>query len=191
MHNTNPTTRIRFGVIATDSLDADLVHELFYGPDATDLSYEEAYAEAKGDAEKKFEAAREDAVIAAAENGVEPPREIDNFIDSQLEALLGTSDEIQFIEDQLEAFSDMCQIDEPVIEGTYDGVEYLISWLGGASMLWVLSGPIGSVASLCSPCVPNAADLDSGFTHNLDITDGAHPFAAYVVPQSWMAKEIA
>ena len=51
--NVNTKTGVRFGVIAVNSLDPDVVHELFYGPDAKDLSYEEAYAEAKSEAEKE------------------------------------------------------------------------------------------------------------------------------------------
>lgn len=191
MYNVNPTTNVRYGVISLRSLDSDLAEELFHGPGATDLSYAQAYAEAKASAEHRFETARQEAVCAAAENGVESPQGIDDFIDAQLEAELGTSDDVQYVEDELEAFSDMCQIEEPVIEGTYEGVKYRISWLGGAPLLWVIEGPIGSVAHLCSMCVPNAADLDNGFVHSLDITQSDYPFAAYVVPQAWMAEEFA
>ncbi len=190
MYNVNPETSVRYGVISMRSIDGDLQQELWHGPDAVDLSYAEAYAEAKRDAEKRFEDAREDAVIACSELAIEGSRAIDAFIERELELKLGTSDDVEFVEDELEAFSDMCQIDEPTIEGVYQGVTYRISWLGGAPLLWVIKGPIGWANNLCSPCVPNAANLDDGFDTG-ETADGCTVHTCYVVPRDWLAKEFA
>lgn len=192
--NTNPETSIRYGVIACNSLDSDLVSDLFHGPQAIDLSYAAAYEEAKADAGKQFDDAMEDATIAAAEIGGMGENETETFLEEHLEGVLGMADRDQFIEDKLEEFSDCCQIDEPKIEGTYDGVKYGISWLGGAPLLWVYEGPIGYANRLCSPCVPNAADLDGGWnefeTTDTD-TDTAYEHQCYVVPRDWLAMEVA
>lgn len=80
------------------------------------------------------------------------------------------------------------EIDEPHIVGERDGVTYQITWLGGVALLWVLDGPTGLADRLCSPCVPNAADLDSGFVFEEErdgIDDG---WPCYVVPRNWLAK---
>lgn len=45
------------------------------------------------------------------------------------------------------------------------GNKFLISYLGGAPLLWIIkSTKIVHCRSLCSPCVPNGGDLDSGLT---------------------------
>ncbi|MGK2884387.1 MAG: hypothetical protein ACSLE8_06360 [Rhodococcus sp. (in: high G+C Gram-positive bacteria)] len=193
MLNVNPDTGIRYGVISCNSLNPDLVDELMHGPDAVDLDYQFAYKEAKAQAEADLDAAVEEAEIAASEvdpNACEAEREA--FIENWLEVKGIERD--TYVDDQLERFSDMYQGDEPVVEGNTEGVAYRISWLGGAPLLWVLEGPLGYCNRLCSPCVPNAADLDSGF-----IPGGADDTATtlqegylcYVIPADWLAKEIA
>ena len=42
MTNTNPTTGIAYGYISSNALHPDTVHELMYGMQATDHSYDEA-----------------------------------------------------------------------------------------------------------------------------------------------------
>jgi hypothetical protein len=71
--------------------------------------------------------------------------------------------------------------------GTYEDPEFhgqpfhlMISYLGGAPLLWVLEGPVITKAKLCSPCVPGAIDLDS---QDEDGVEG------YGLPEGWL-KEV-
>jgi hypothetical protein len=193
MLNTSPTTGVRYGVISCASLNQDLVNEqLSYGPGAKDLSYAEAYAEAKKDAERRADQIEEEVKTSAAEQGV-IDAELENWLEQATEAAyerLGYADRDDLINCDLEKFSDLYQCDEPVIEGEYEGVKYRISWLGGAPLLWVLEGPIGYAARLCSPCVPNAADLDGGFFDlpRSEIAEAQYPHQCYVVPRDWLAS---
>lgn len=180
--NVNPETLIRYGVIACDKLDQDLVQELFYGPDAVDLSYKATYDEAKVQATTLYWSLIEEADISAAESGADREVGFDRERSQEMWFDLHNHeyDEELFVERALERDTDIgWQIDEPEIEGVYEGVTYRIGWLGGAPLLWVLKGPMTYVRSLCSPCVPNAADLDSGFDQN--------GFLTYTVPQDWVA----
>jgi hypothetical protein len=182
---------IRYGVISLNSLNPDLVHELCSGPQANDLTYMAAYNDAHNEAVRHFTSAEEEAAIAAAETDNHmSDMEREDFIFEHLEASLGTADEGEYIDNCLEQFSDCFQCDEPVIEGEYEGVEYRIDYLGGAPILWVLNGPIGWAESLCSPCVPGAADLGSGFDTG-ETADGTTVHTCYVVPREWLAEVMA
>lgn len=64
--------------------------------------------------------------------------------------------------DEFNEFMDSLQIDEPAGEVILDNVKVQVSWLGGAVILFSLNGPVTKVARYCSPCVPGAADLNSG-----------------------------
>lgn len=66
--------------------------------------------------------------------------------------------------------------DEPEYEGEYGGVKYQIFYLGGAPHLMVLHSPHIVKARLCSPCIPNAGDLDSLDDSGCD---------TYGVPADW------
>jgi len=81
------------------------------------------------------------------------------------------------IEEMSNDFND----DEPVYEGTLDGVNFRTTWLGGALLVYIFESPITTYAKLCSPCVPNCGDLD-----NLEaMCDGG--YECYGVPDSWRA----
>ena len=59
----------------------------------------------------------------------------------------------------------------------------LLSGLGGAPLIWIMKSPnIVYVQSLCSPCVPNAADLDSG------LTTEDEGYECYGLPDEWSIK---
>ena len=57
--------------------------------------------------------------------------------------------------------SDDYYCDEPVIHGEHEGVKYISSWLGGALHFFITESPVVARCVLCSPCVPNAGDLDT------------------------------
>jgi len=193
MTNCHPETGVRYGVIACNSLDPDLVTELFYGQQATNVSYDEAYADAKREAEKEFEDLVDQAEIAANETDPNMGEgDFQTFVDKWLFDNCGEDTEEGFVELRLDQFADQCEIDEPTIQGTLEGVEYQITWLGGAPLLWVLKGPQGWANQLCSPCVPNAANLDDGYTLT---TEPRHQdegdFLCYCTPRDWLYVEPA
>lgn len=162
MFNQHPLTGVRYGVIALNNLDDDIAQTLMFGPGATNLSYAAAYEEARCGAGNQAE---EEATTRRLQPGSNERKE---FVEDRIELLL-------------ERFSDCYQDDEPHIEGTYQGIKYQISWLGGAPLLWVFESPsIVDVQSLCSPCVPNAGDLDSG------IVPAGEGYPCYGVPEDWM-----
>jgi hypothetical protein len=70
------------------------------------------------------------------------------------------------------------------LEHTYidsDGNKFLRSHLGGAPLIWCIkTDRIVKVRSLCSPCVPNAADLNSG-----ESDDG---YECYGIPAAWLSE---
>ena len=71
-------------------------------------------------------------------------------------------------------------IDEPIVEGECEGVKYRTSWLGGALHFWIFESPRIGLYSECSPCCPNAGDLDS------PNDDGVE---CYDVPKGWRVDE--
>ena len=134
--NTNSKTGIRFGVIAVNNLNSDLVEDLWYGYGAVDLSYQAAMEEL-------------DAEIG---------READRLIET---GELQAEDRDWYVDRETDKRRDDIQIDEPTIEGTYEGVQYRIGWLGGAPLLFVFESPFKGRFQICSPCVPNAVSLES------------------------------
>lgn len=169
---------VRYGTIYLNSLDPNVADELFCGPQATNLSEQRAYEELKHEIERDADGIEEEIY-----NEVEDrePRFINDpvYLEVQYEAAfqrLGYADRDDYIDTRLELESQDMQIEEPTISGTLEGVKYEISWLGGAPLLFVLESPVISKARLCSPCVPNAGDLDS-----LD-EDG---YECYGIPEYW------
>lgn len=143
---------IRYTMYSLDQIDSDLVETLLY-THGKDLSYEEAVA---------AETARQRA-------------EYDDALET-LARYVGV-DHVPPFEPALDSF-EPC-IDEPIIEGVYEGVHYRTSWLGGAQMLWVFKSPIIGHFALCSPCVPGACD--GGLP-----TPRADGFMGYAVPPDWL-----
>jgi len=171
--NINPDTGIAYGYISANALDSDLVSELQMN--GTDVYYAEALEEAQK------EAANNDEVQA-------------EYVDSGqcAEAQWTRADEderfwatLAWVKENWEGsrreqeFNDSYQPDEPIHEGTHEGVKYRTSWLGGALNVWIFESPhITHSARRASPCVPNAGILD---TLDRDVT-------AYDVPEDWRHK---
>lgn len=53
------------------------------------------------------------------------------------------------------------EIDEPIYDYESGGFVYHLSYMGGAPMIWVYSGPYATYCQTCSPCCPNAGDNDN------------------------------
>jgi len=69
----------------------------------------------------------------------------ENILDS------GLNDSLEFEEEEYDH-----------TETTPDGkVSYHLGYLGGAPLIWILESPYVAQAPACSPCVPNAGDLDN------------------------------
>lgn len=128
--NINPNTGIRYGVIALNDLDQDVVTDLLYGVGVTDVTSAEAAVEAR----RVFTQQAED-------DGI-PEDARQDWIDEKVER------EMEYLE-----------IGEPVFEGVLSGVKYRTFWLGGSHLLFILESPVIGHFRLCSPCCPNAADL--------------------------------
>ena len=179
MTNTNPETGIRYGCLYLNSLDSDLANDLWMN--AENLSEAEAYAELKSEIERDAENIEDEVRIAIAERDYAMLSN-DSYMEDEVEAAynrLGYDDRDDYIDTRLELESERIQIEEPTLAGICEGVRYEISWLGGAPLLWVFESPVISKARLCSPCCPNAGDLDS-----LD-DDG---YECYGIPADWYAK---
>lgn len=147
--NINSETGIAFGYISANALDPDTVHELLYGPGADNLTYKLALAEWLTEQRR-----------AHAEAPVVPNTGFDE-------------------EWATDYFNERVYSggDEEDIEGTYEGVHYLTSYLGGALNFFILESPHIGGCQPCSPCVPNAGDLGSR---------GA--YVAYDVPSHWLTE---
>lgn len=100
-------------------------------------------------------------------------QEFERELRAQLE--LDGLDEAE-LEERVEEEFEFFHPEEPVIAGTRDGVEYSTSWLGGALHFFILDSPVVSYCRPCSPCVPNAGDLDS-----------PGDYTCYGVPEDWLA----
>ena len=176
--NINPDTGIRYGVINMNSIDPDVGNDLWYGPNATDVSYQGFIEEVTAEANAEY-----DHLLEVAEGQLQEGETVEECMERQ-----GYSERGDYVAEYVESASDNYYCDEPHIEGTYEDVEYQITWLGGAPLLWILKGPIGFANQLCSPCVPNAADLDGGFI--LEGEPGEEDrYMCCVCPKDWLDQE--
>jgi hypothetical protein len=185
--NIHPETGIRYGVISANSLDPDVVQELFYGAGANDLSYEAALKELRAEAEREADQIEDEFLeniqIEAAERGGFTDAEYERFSEHRLEEMWlmkGYDSHEDYVEAVVERRAEALVIEEPEIEGEYEGVKYRISWLGGAILVWITESPHTGLFDLCSPCVPGACDCDS------PNPDG---YLGYTVPETWLARE--
>lgn len=160
MPNVNTETGIRYGVVSLHSLAEWTFDEFFYnGESATMRAIEQdALAERKN---LRFA-------------GMCPDCRADLNGDDCPECHYSTEDDNGELPDD---FWDDIQIEEEEFElVTSDGLSLALSYLGGAPLVWVFKSPVTTRARLCSPCVPNAGDLDA--------KDPAG-FECYDLPSEW------
>ena len=75
--------------------------------------------------------------------------------------------------------SEQYESDEDTYElETLDGLKLGMSTLGGAYLVWVFESPHTAEHGLCSPCCPNAGDLDS-----------VGDFTCYTLPPDWFSVD--
>lgn len=146
--NRNPETGIAYGYISANSLHPELVDTLMYGSNATNHSYNEF-------------------VVNCAHNAGFDPLNTDP---DQAQEWLSERDDDNYILNY--------EGNEEIISGTHEGVTYSTSWLGGALHFFIYHSPvITQKGRRASPCVPNAAILDT--------LDGEEE--GYDVPADWRA----
>ena len=73
--------------------------------------------------------------------------------------------------------------DEPEYTLESDGMSLGISWLGGAPMVWVFKSAECAMVSECSPCVPNAGDIQGPGN------SGNEGTRAYTLPAEWFGND--
>lgn len=152
--NINAKTGIAFGYISADAIDSEIVDELLYGSGLVNLTY-------KAQLEEFLAEQRQ--IYAYSPIGSNPRYDSSGEFDAEWAS---------------EDFNDGIYqaADEEVIEGIYQGVSYCSSFLGGALNFWILESPVVTdKARRASPCVPNAAILDT--------LDGN--VTGYDVPADW------
>ena len=151
--NINPETGVAYGYIAASALHPDVVHALLYDV-GVNLTAAEAY--------KVWRATKADMLLDS---------------DMTLETIEQASAEAETYSHE---FWDTYEDYEPTIEGQYEDVTYITSWLGGALNFFISQSPyITDKARLASPCVPNAGILD--------VLDGS--VTSYDVPLSWRCND--
>lgn len=184
--NVNPETNIRYGVAQGNNFP-DLVDHIMQN--GNDLAYDYFVSEIKSSFNGYVVAEddRED-IKAAIESIVKdlplyPDLDNDDIEDMINEVLEPSSDES--LGDRLyDLICDNLQYENDSDSSSYELEEgdckYALSSLGGAYLIWVYQSPnIVYVRSLCSPCVPNAGDLDSG------LTDSDNGYECYGIPEDW------
>ena len=149
--NTNPDTGIRYGIVSLNSLHGDIFHD--FVSNGTDLDCEAAYDEAKAEFIAKYHS---DALKAA---------EI-------WEATRAWEDSGE------QNFYDSWECDEASYEWETEGMKLGMSTLGGAYNVWVFESPHTAEHALCSPCCPNAGNID---------TPGN--YLCYTLPADWFRNE--
>ena len=182
---------IRYSYFSFNELADWCNQDLFYGDHARDLSYEAALEELKADGGRQYDEWLEDAEIAACEVDANmSPNERHRLIERFFKSKNSSADREDFISDWVEEMAENTQIDEPIVEGTLDGVSYRTSWLGGAPHIFVFKGPLGYGNRLCSPCVPGAVDPSGGFTLTSELAEGQEPegYLCYCVPRDWLRE---
>jgi hypothetical protein len=180
--NVNPVTGIRYGVASGNNYP-DLVDHIMQN--GNDLSYDYAVKEIKA----SFENVNPDDDLATITEDIEgiledlpcyPKPDVDELV---LEVVSPNSDDTQ-VDRLYDLICDNLQYESDSDNASYEleenGCKYGLNTLGGAFLIWVYeSSRIVNVASLCSPCVPNAGDTDSG------LTDQDSGYECYGIPADW------
>lgn len=145
--NYNPETGIPYGYISLSALNPEVVETLLYGPHVLNLSELMRKAEILKEVFKEH-----DVEIGEIESVAQI-----HDLEERLCDMPGASCEY---DDKLEAAGMFAE--EEILQGTYQGVTYQVSWLGGAQAFWIFNSPvITERAEPASPCLPGVGILDS------------------------------
>ena len=162
MTNTNPDTGIRYGTIYANNLNTN--------PD-TGIRYGVVYAN------NLNQDLLQDLLYRYGEDKSYKEAAEDHYKEARAKA--------ERLEDfDADEFDDWYEcpdfdIDEPTYSGVFEGVEYQVTWLSGAMLLWVFNSPHVGLYDLCSPCAPNAGNLDR---------PNLKGYVCYTIPEDWLHK---
>ena len=150
--NRNLETGIRYGIISASSLDSEIIDMIERNGD--NLTADEALKQIRLDVNKAVDA------------GEVEEDDFDAEVDRRMtEWSENASEEVYRL-----------------VEGEGNTrLEVQTTWLGGAQLVWVFRSPHMTYRGLCSPCVPNALDLDTPFD--------PHGHLGYDVPPDWRRKD--
>lgn len=83
-------------------------------------------------------------------------------------------------DNELEEFNDNFDCDEEEYSLETDGMKLLLNFLGGAPLVWVIESPHRAFCAECSPCCPNAGNLDEKREGGVE---------TYDLPKDWYYTE--
>ena len=180
--NINLLSNIPYGIISASRLDDDLVHDLLYTY-GDDLSYKdamqefiEAFYRDPINTYREYEyrnrnCSDEEIITILEDEGL-------ILIDEDTKEILRPDEDTEQMVPDFFQFSDHYQCEERIVQGVHKGVYYLSTYIGGALNFVILDSPhITDHAHKCSPCVPNAGNLD-------DLSDEPC-YTCYDVPKDW------
>ena len=168
--NVNTETGIRYGIVSVNSLIPDIWDDIY------DLN-SDTYTDALQDAIKRLRSE----INSAIDDLAEIPDFIDEDLDddADIDTLLEAAAKLGI--DTYEYDPEHWEFEEENRSGKIDGIDVALTWIGGAPMLLIFESPYITHCRLCSPCVPNAGDLNS-----LDHENG---YECYGVPADWYAQD--
>lgn len=188
--NVNPVTGMRYGVASGNNYP-DLVDHIMQN--GRDLAYEYFVSEIKASFESYVDQTSHDndrvfiqSEIESVLNDINLWSKLDqDDLDAMVTAVLEPSSNESLGERLYSLIEDNLQYENYSDNASYEleenGCKYGLSSLGGAILIWVYESPsVVYVNSLCSPCVPNGGDLDSG------LTDQGSGYQCYGIPENWM-----
>lgn len=196
--NTNPQTGIRYGIISGNSVSEYVLDDIYtQGDDLTFATHkqtliEDLSAHLRTITHMQISIDYTDLFVTLCEllqNETFGQRQsiATRITQETMESLLANPTETHanelaksIVENDFEFDCFDC---ESEYEYSSDGVDILLSYLGGSPILFVRQSPlIVRVKSLCSPCVPNGGDLDSGIL--TDKEPGG--YECYGLPKDWL-----
>jgi len=160
--NYDSKTGIFYGVVAQNSLNSEVVQDILFGSDTTDLSYEEALKELNKNIEDHLGCLTDiynlsvDIIGKHSLKYFLENRNLEKIKDILNHFKNHRYDQIRMILE--EEFNNQYECDEP--DFLYESNGYkIINCLD--SDLMIIKSPFYTFAPECSPCVPCAGDLDS------------------------------
>ncbi len=141
--NINDQTGIPYGVIAGNSVPELLEEIMQHG---RNLTYEDWKQWLSDNVKRALTDAIADFVLPQSQIARTVEAVHEEVVDLLLESQLNDSYEAE---------------EETFLWNAPDNCRYQVGWLGGAPMIWVLFSPWLTECHRCSPCVPNAGNLDS------------------------------
>jgi hypothetical protein len=155
--NTHTETGIRYGVINANNISGDVLNDIM--SNGVDLHYADGLEEVKADAGREWD-----------------------MMDEDERAEADADDRDEHIENAIEGFNDSYESSDAPYEFDMEGVKGLYSTY--SNTLMIFESPVIVKATLCSPCYPNAGDLDST-GDKAGSTWAGGPVDTYDVPADW------